>query len=38
MKDHSFTISNFITITGWWTINPWGYHPPSSRCFGIDTV
>jgi len=22
----------------WWTINPRGYHPPSSQCFGTDVV
>ena len=22
----------------WWTIIPWGYHPPSSQCFGTDMV
>ena len=22
----------------WWTINPRGHHPPSSRCFGTDMV
>jgi hypothetical protein len=22
----------------WWTISPPGYHPPSSQCFGTDTI
>jgi len=22
----------------WWSSSPWGYHPPSSQCFGTDMV
>jgi len=22
----------------WWSISPWGYHPPSSQCFRTDRV
>jgi len=36
-------ISTFLLLSlgrylCWWTISPWGHHPPSSRCRGTDMV
>jgi len=36
-------ISTFLLLSlgrylCWWTISPWGYHPPSSQWFGTDVV
>jgi hypothetical protein len=34
----TFSLLSLARYLCWWTINPRGYHPPSSQCFGTDTT